>query len=504
MRRARLYRISGCFRTAGGCDAKGCGSTIALAPQPVCADVAGLRLGGLGDGCMGGREPDASLVAGHGSPDGHAGGRRRAQRAATRRDDPSGRQSRLDLARFRLRGDVPLGPRAGTGAADACRHHVGALPAQAALEARLQRGAVLAEPRRRLAGPPGRGSISPPPPTGRDAVRLGPVVDRRLLARLPPRQPRARRRHGLVGRPDVVGVVQRGVLVLHGLGRGRPGPVSPHRDRRRGRPGLVGPAAPAPCPAAGSPEGGPDVEGEGAPGAARPAHRTAQPPAPGRPHRPGPCPRHTANGARGRALRRRGPLQGRQRQPRARGRRPAADRGGPPAGQRRPTGRHARPVRWRRVRHRLREHARRRSRGPRRGVPRTPSVVPFHYESEQVSVSVSIGIAMAAEDTDLGRPPPRRRCRPLPRQVRRAQPGRRVRRGDARAGDSSPAPRSSDSARHWTTTSSASPTSRSSTSRTEASSAWRHWSDGITRSGGAEPRRLHLDRGGDRPDRRAR
>ncbi len=66
----------------------------------------------------------------------------------------------------------------------------------------------------------------------------------------------------------LVGVLQRGVLVLHGLCRGRPRPVPAHRDRRRRRLRFLGPASPASRSAAGGSEGRRDVAGEGASGTA--------------------------------------------------------------------------------------------------------------------------------------------------------------------------------------------------------------------------------------------
>ena len=88
-------------------------------------------------------------------------------------------------------------------------------------------------------------------------------------------------------RPDLVGVLHRGVLVLHGLSRGGVGPVAADRHRRGRLSVLLDPAAAAAAAAAGCSEGGRDVAATGAPGVARPADRSAQPTAADRPDRTG-------------------------------------------------------------------------------------------------------------------------------------------------------------------------------------------------------------------------
>ncbi len=103
---------------------------------------------------------------------------------------------------------------------------------------------------------------------------------------------------------------------------------------------------------------------------------------------------------------------------------------------------HAGPLRRRRVRDRLREHAGDEVEGLARAGRRAPCARRSTSTGDPVNVSASIGIAISSTDTDARRTAARCRCALLPGQGRRPEPGRRLRRGHARAGHAATARRS--------------------------------------------------------------
>ncbi len=167
----------------------------------------------------------------------------------------------------------------------------------------------------------------------------------------------------------MVGVVLRGLLVLHDLHDGSPGTLPADRRGGCGSPVVLDPAAGDHDPAAGRPADRPDVHRARAPGPARSPHRPAEPPAAHRPDRGRAGPGSAHRGPAGRHLPGPRPVQGGQRRPRPRGRRHAAGRRQPSADRRRALRRHPGPVQRRRVRRGLRGHPRCRDPVPGRADP---------------------------------------------------------------------------------------------------------------------------------------